>query len=118
VYVEESIYILVASEEFLQFLVTIWKKRQGYLSRNNYDNLFMNKKIRESKPGIALIESKVSAICCSLLEEDGESREGGKVTMATAFETISILFSNLMNESMSDSCVDRNKMSKNQQYNT
>jgi hypothetical protein len=50
-----------------------------------------------------LIESKVSAICCSLLEEDGESREGGKVTMATAFETISILFSNLMNESMSDS---------------
>lgn len=72
----------------------------------------MIKKIRENKPGIALIESKVSAMCCSLFEEDGESREGGKVTMATAFETIRILFSNLMNESISDSCVDRNKKSK------
>ena len=73
--------------------------------RNNEVNLLTNEKIKGDKPGIALIESKVSAMCCSLVDEDGESMEGGKVTMATAFETISILFSNLMKESMSDSCV-------------
>lgn len=73
--------------------------------KNNYNNLITTKQIKGDKPGIALTESKVSAMCCSLVDEDGESMEGGKVTMATAFETISILFSNLMNESISDSCV-------------
>lgn len=106
-YVEESIYVLVASEKFLQFLVTIWKRGKDTCQKQG-QNLQMNKADQGNKPGIALIESKVSAMCCSLFEEDGERREGGKVTMATAFETISILFSNLMNESMSDSCVGRN----------
>lgn len=85
------------------------KKGEGAHVKNNYNNLVRKTgrawKVRGNTPGIALIESKVSAMCCSLVEEDGESMEGGKVTMATAFETISILFSNLMKESMSDSCV-------------
>lgn len=40
----------------------------------------------DNKPGMALTESKVSAICCNLSEQDGERSEGGKVTTTTAFE--------------------------------
>lgn len=58
----------------------------------------------DSKPGIALTESKVSAMCCNRLDKDAERREGGKVTMATQFEDDNMLFRNLMNERISHSC--------------
>lgn len=58
-------------------------------------------------PGIALTESKVSAICCHLLEEDGDRREGGKVMTATAFESLIITFRDLIKESISHSYNNR-----------
>jgi len=47
-----------------------------------------------------LTESKVSAICCNLSEQDGERSEGGKVTTTTAFEDMAMLFRDLIKESM------------------
>lgn len=73
--------------------------------RNNEVNLLMNEKIKGDKFGIVLIESKVFVMCCSFVDEDGESMEGGKVIMVIVFEIISIFFSNFMKESMFDFCV-------------
>ena len=55
------------------------------------------------KPGIALTDSKVSAMCCNRLEVDSERRVDGKVTTATAFEDRTIPFKDLIKESMSHS---------------
>ena len=49
---------------------------------------------------MALTESKVSAICCNLFEQDGERSEGGKVTTITAFEDRAKPFSDLIKESI------------------
>jgi len=49
---------------------------------------------------MALTESKVSAICCNLSEQDGERSEGGKVTTTTAFEDWVMLFRDLIKESI------------------
>lgn len=57
-----------------------------------------------NKPGIALTESNVSAMCCHLLQKDGESRDRGKVIMATEFEDRTMLLRDLINESISQSC--------------
>ena len=57
-----------------------------------------------TKPGIALTDSKVSAMCCHLLEKDGERRKGGNVTTATAFEDRIMLLRDLIKESISHSC--------------
>jgi len=49
---------------------------------------------------MALTESKVSAICCNLSEQDGERSEGGKVTTTTAFEDWTMPFRDLIKESI------------------
>lgn len=46
----------------------------------------------------------MSAKCCHLFEKDGETRDGGKVITATAFEYRTILFKDLIKESISHSC--------------
>lgn len=51
-----------------------------------------------------MTESKASAMCCNRLEVDGERREGGKVTTATAFEGRSMPLRDLTKERMSHSC--------------
>lgn len=58
-------------------------------------------------PGIALTESNVSAICCHLLEEEGDRREGGKVMTATAFKSLIMPFRDLIKESISHSYNNR-----------
>lgn len=58
----------------------------------------------DTRPGIALTDSNVSAICCHRLEKDGERREGGNVTTATAFEDRTMLLRDLIKESISHSC--------------
>lgn len=52
------------------------------------------------EPGIALTESKVSAICCNLFEQDGDRSEGGNVTTTTAFEDRAMPFRDLIKESI------------------
>ena len=54
-------------------------------------------------PGTALTESNVSAKCCHLFRTVGETREGGNVIAATAFEDLTKLFKDLMKLSMSHS---------------
>lgn len=54
-------------------------------------------------PGIALTESSVSAKCCHLLEKDGDKSEGGKVTIATAFDALTIPFKDFKKASISQS---------------
>lgn len=61
----------------------------------------------KNAPGIAFTESKVSAICCHLLEEDGGRREGGKVMTATAFVSLIMPFRDLIKESISHSYINR-----------
>lgn len=61
---------------------------------------------------MAPTESNVSAMCCSLFEEDGERREGENVITATAFEDRSFPFSDLIEESISHSCNDIRSMKK------
>jgi len=51
-----------------------------------------------------LIDSKVSAMCCHLLEKDGERIEGGNVKKTTAFEDRIMLLRDLIKESISHSC--------------
>lgn len=62
-----------------------------------------------SVPWIALTDSKVSAKCCHLFEKDGERREVGNVITATAFEARTMLFKDLMKESISQSYNDYDK---------
>jgi hypothetical protein len=57
-----------------------------------------------NKPGIALTDSNTSAMCCHLLQKDGERREDGNVIIATAFADRSMLLRDLMKESISQSC--------------
>lgn len=54
-------------------------------------------------PGIALIETMVSAKCCSLFEKVVDTREGGNVITATAFDNLRTFFRDLTNESISHS---------------
>lgn len=56
------------------------------------------------EPGIALTESKVSAICCNLFEQDGERSEGGNVITTTAFEDRVMAFRDLTKDSICHSC--------------
>lgn len=56
------------------------------------------------QPGIALTDSKVSAMCCHRLETDGKRREGGNVTTATALDDRIMLLRDLIKESISHSC--------------
>ena len=77
------------------------------ISQDTYEikNAYHNYKVEtDNKPGIALTESNVSAMCCHLLQKDGERREGGKVNMATEFEDRTMLLRDLINESISHSC--------------
>lgn len=60
--------------------------------------------IVDYEPGIALTESKVSAICCNLFEQDGERSEGGNVTTTTAFEDWVMPFGDQIKESICHSC--------------
>lgn len=60
--------------------------------------------IFDLKPGIALTDSKVSAMCCNRFEQDGEKSECGKVTRTTAFEDLAKLFRDLIKESICHSC--------------
>jgi hypothetical protein len=60
--------------------------------------------VRNNKPGIALTDSNTSAMCCHLLQKDGERREGGNVIPATAFADRSMLLRDLMKESIPQSC--------------
>jgi hypothetical protein len=57
-----------------------------------------------NKPGIALTDSNTSAMCCHLLQKDGERREGGNVITATAFADRSMLLRDVMKESIPQSC--------------
>lgn len=57
-----------------------------------------------NKPGIALTDSNTSAMCCHLLQKDGERREGGNVIIATAFADRSMLLRDLIKERISQSC--------------
>lgn len=56
------------------------------------------------EPGIALTDSKVSAICCNLFEQDGDRSEGGNVTTTTAFEERAMPLSDLIKERICHSC--------------
>jgi hypothetical protein len=60
--------------------------------------------VRNNKPGIALTDSNTSAMCCHLLQKDGERREGGNVITATAFADRSMLLRDVMKESIPQSC--------------
>jgi hypothetical protein len=53
---------------------------------------------------MALTESKVSAMCCNLFEQDGERSEGGNDTRTTAFEDRVMAFRDLIKDSICHSC--------------
>jgi hypothetical protein len=57
-----------------------------------------------SLPGIAFIDSSVSARCCHLLQKESDRTMYGNVTTATALEERTMAFSDLINETMSQSC--------------
>lgn len=65
--------------------------------------LHMSKAERRHTPGMAFTEISVSARCCILFEKAGETREGGKVIMPTAFDNRTTLLRDLTKDSMSHS---------------
>jgi hypothetical protein len=57
-----------------------------------------------SMPGIAFIDSNVSARCCHLLQKDSDRTVYGNVITATVLEERTMAFSDLINETISQSC--------------
>jgi hypothetical protein len=55
-------------------------------------------------PGIAFIDISVSARCCHLLQKESDRTVYGNVITATALEARTMAFSDLINETMSQSC--------------
>jgi hypothetical protein len=57
-----------------------------------------------SLPGIALIDSSVSARCCHLLQNEFDRTVLGNVITATELDDRTMAFTDLINETMSQSC--------------
>jgi hypothetical protein len=55
-------------------------------------------------PGIALIDNNVSARCCHLLQNESDKTAFGNVTTATTLDERTMAFSDLINETISQSC--------------
>lgn len=101
-YTEKANHVLVTSKEIRQLLVLICFMLQLYVGCEPGENEILLLIIKNI-PGIAFTDNSVSAKCCHLFEKDGEAREAGKVKNTTAFEDRTILFKDLMKESISHS---------------
>lgn len=74
----------------------VWSPVEVAIRKTDYEVLGL--------PGIAFIDSSVSARCCHLLQKESDRTVYGNVIMATALDERTMAFSDLRNETMSQSC--------------